>query len=87
MLAQAGPRKTEELYLPLLDQITDRVGNLLDRHGRIDAVLIGQVNIVGAKPARGTSIVLTDMLRPAVSVDADLLTRSLVRAIANYGAR
>jgi hypothetical protein len=35
----ARPRKTEKSYLPLLDQITDRVGNLLDRRGRIGAVL------------------------------------------------
>jgi hypothetical protein len=30
-------RKTEKSYLPLLDQITDRVGHLLDRDGRISA--------------------------------------------------
>jgi len=61
-------RKTEKSYLPLLDQITDRVGHLLDRHGRIDAVLIDQVDIVDAKPARGGFHLLPD---------ADLLTQSL----------
>ena len=46
----AGLRKTGKIAPPLLDQITDRVGHLLDRHGRIDVVLIEQVDMVGAKP-------------------------------------
>jgi hypothetical protein len=33
--------------------MTDRVGHLLDGNGRIDAVLIEQVDTVGAKPAQG----------------------------------
>jgi hypothetical protein len=57
----------------LLDQITDCVGHLLDRYGRIDAVLIEQVDTVDAKPAHRAFYRLTDMLRPAVSVGADLL--------------
>jgi len=61
-------RKTEKSYLPQVDQITARVGYLLDRRGRVDAVLIEQVNIVGAKPAQGAFNLLPD---------ADLLTRSL----------
>jgi hypothetical protein len=69
----AGLRKTEKSYLPLLDQITDRVGHLLDRHGEIDAVLIGQVNIAGAKPAQGALHRLTNLLRPVITIGAELL--------------
>ena len=77
MLAQPASERPEKSHLPLLDQITDRIGHLFDRRGRIDAVIIEQVKIVGAKPTQGAFHRLTDMLRPAVSVDADLLTRSL----------
>ena len=73
MLAQRGLRKTEKSYLPLRDQITDRVGHLLDRHVGIDAVLIRQVDIVGAKPAQGALHRLTNLLRPSVTIGADLL--------------
>ena len=45
MLAEPALERAKKSYLPLLDQITDRVGHLLDRHGRIDAVLIEQVDI------------------------------------------
>ena len=41
-----------KIVASLLNQITDRAGRLLDRHGRIDAVLIEQVNIIGAKPVQ-----------------------------------
>jgi len=57
-------------------RITDGVGHLLDRRGR-STLLIEQVNIVGAKSAQGAFHLLTDTVRPAVSIDADLLTRSL----------
>jgi hypothetical protein len=89
MLAQPASERPEKSHLPLLDQITDplldqitdplldqitdHVGHLLDRHGRIDVVLIEQVDIVGAKPAPGVFCHLMDMLRPTVPVDADLL--------------
>ena len=76
-IGAARLRKTEKSYLPQVDQITARVGYLLDRRGRVDAVLIEQVNIVGAKSAQGAFHLLTDTVRPAVSIDADLLTRSL----------
>ena len=32
--------KTQKSYLPLLDQIIDRLGHRPDRHGRIDAARI-----------------------------------------------
>ena len=62
----AGLGKDRKSYLLLLDQITDRAGHLLNWHGRIDAVLIEQVDIVGTKPAQGAFHRLTDMLTPAV---------------------
>jgi hypothetical protein len=86
MLAQLASERPK-IVLPLLDRITDRVGHLFDRRGRIDAVLIERVKIVGAKPTKGAFHRLTDMLRPAVSIDADLFPDLLVRAITNHGAR
>src|SRR5271165_5486153 len=73
-VGDASLGKTEKSYFALLDQITYRAGHFLDRHGRIDAVLIEQVDIVGAKPAQGPLHRLTDMLRPASSFGANLLS-------------
>jgi hypothetical protein len=70
-VSAAGLRKTEKSYLPQVDQITDRVGHLLDRHVGIDAVLIRQVDIVGAKPAQGALHRLTNLLRPSITIGAD----------------
>jgi hypothetical protein len=39
-VGDAGLGKTKKSHLSLLDQITDRAGHFLDRHGRIDTVLI-----------------------------------------------
>ena len=54
---------TEKSYFALLDQITHRACHLLDRHGRIYAVLIELVNIVGAEPVQGALDRLTDIRR------------------------
>src|SRR5580704_14315879 len=65
----AGLGKTEEPYFSLFDQITDRAGHFLDRHGPIDAMLIEQVDVVRAQPPQATFHRLKDMLGPAVDTD------------------
>jgi hypothetical protein len=50
-IANAGLGKPEKSHLPLFDEITDGAGDVLDRHAKINAMLIGQIDMVGAKPA------------------------------------
>src|SRR5207302_1000243 len=47
---RAGFRESEVLDLALLDQIFDRSGDVFDRHVRVDAMLVEQIDAVGAKP-------------------------------------
>jgi hypothetical protein len=42
--------KAEESHFAFCDQIADRARRILDRDGAIDAMLIEQIDIVGAKP-------------------------------------
>ncbi len=72
-VGDAGLGQAEKSYFALFDQFADRAGHVSDRHGRIDAVLIEQVDIVGAKPAQRALYCLTDMVGPTVSFSADLL--------------
>src|SRR5712692_7096620 len=83
-VGDAGLGQTEKSYLALLDQLPYRAGHLLDRHGRIDTVLIEEIDIVGPKPTQGALHRLTDMLRPASSFGADLL--SVLETKAKFGA-
>src|SRR5712692_10167931 len=83
-VGDAGLGQTEKSYFALLDQITYRAGHLLDRHGRIDPVLIEEIDVVGAEPAQGALHRLTDMLRPASSFGADLL--AVLETKAKFGA-
>ena len=53
-------------HLALLDQFLDRTGDILDRHVRVDAVLIEQIDHIGLEALqRGLGDIL-DMLRSAV---------------------
>ena len=49
-VGDAGFGQTEEAHLSLPDQLADRAGHLFDRHGRIDPVLVEQIDVVGAEP-------------------------------------
>src|SRR5271170_4731927 len=69
-----GLGKTEEPYFSTLHQISHRACHLLDRHGRIDSVLIEEIDVVSAEPAQGSLHRLNDMLRPAISFGADLFS-------------
>ena len=68
-VGDASLGKTEKSYLALRDKITHRAGHFLDRHGPIDAVLIEQVDKVGAKPAQASLDRFVDMLGAAVRAD------------------
>jgi hypothetical protein len=46
----SGLGQTEVSDLPLLDQLLHSTGDVLDRHVRIDAVLIVQIDVVGLQP-------------------------------------
>src|SRR5438105_3127880 len=54
------------LYLPLLDELFDRSGYVLDRHVQIDAVLIKQLNHVYPQTPERSLSYLLDVFRPAV---------------------
>src|SRR5947209_18403559 len=83
-VGNAGLGKTEKSYLTLLDEITDRTGHFLNRHSRIDTVLVEEIDIIGAEPGQGTLHCHTDMLRPASSFGAELL--SVLETKAKLGA-
>ena len=51
----AGFRQPEEPHLALPDQIGDRTRDVLHRNGRIDAVLVEQVDVIGAETAHDPS--------------------------------
>ena len=54
------------LDLPLRDQLLHRAGDLLDRHVRIDAVLVEEVDRFGPQPLERRLDAAPDRLRPAV---------------------
>ena len=47
---RAGLGQSEMLDLALADQVLHRAGDVLDRHVRVDAVLIEQIDGVGLEP-------------------------------------
>ena len=54
------------LDLTLPDQLLHRAGNVFDRHVRIDAVLIEEIDDLGLEPLERGFGDLPDMLRPAI---------------------
>ena len=59
-------RQAEVLHLALLDQIFHRTSHVFNRHLRINAVLIEQIDYVGSKALQRSIGHLLDVLRPAV---------------------
>lgn len=53
-------------YLAFAHKILHRAGYVFDRHVRVDAVLIEQVDAVGLQAPKGGLYHLPDMFRPAV---------------------
>src|SRR5271165_7288778 len=66
-------RKAEMLDLAFRDQLLDRARDVFHRHGRIDAVLIEQVNMVRPQPLQRTLDYLADLFRSAIEPDCLLL--------------
>ena len=62
-------RQPEMPDLSLLDQILDSAGNILDRHGRIDAMLVEQIDMVGLEPLQRSVGDLPDMFGPAIEAE------------------
>ncbi len=62
----AGLREAEVLHLALGDELLDRAGDVLDRHGGVDAVLVEQVDAVGLQALQGRVGHRPDALWPAV---------------------
>jgi hypothetical protein len=60
--AHARLGHSEVADLPGLDQFLDGAGDVLDRHLRVDAVLVEQVDGVGAEPAQRAVDGLADVL-------------------------
>ena len=58
--------KAEEQHLSLPDEIADGPGDLFDRHGRIDPVLVEEIDPVGSKAPQRAFDRLADRFRPAV---------------------
>jgi hypothetical protein len=58
--------KAEVVDLACADQVLDRAGHVLDRHVRVDPVLVEQVDAVGLEPLERGVGDLPDPLRPAV---------------------
>ena len=73
MLATPASDRPKNRTLPCATSSADRAGDVLHRHFGIDAVLVEQVDVVGAEPAQRAFDRLADVLGPAVDVGADLL--------------
>ena len=52
----AGLREAEVLHLALLDQVLHRPGDVLDRHVRVDAVLVEEVDGLDPEPLERASV-------------------------------
>jgi hypothetical protein len=68
-VGDAGLREAEKSDFSLLDQIAHRAGHILDRHRPVHAMLIEQIDVVGAKPPQRALDRFPDMRGPAVSAD------------------
>ena len=61
-----GLAQAEVLHLAFGDERADRFGDVLDRHFRIDAVLVEDVDVVGVQVPQAVLGDLTDVLRATV---------------------
>ena len=81
-VGDAGLRQAEVAHLALPDEVGDGAGDVLDRHGRIDPVLIEEVDMVGLEPLERAFHRLADVRRAAVEAGALL---AVVEAEAELG--
>ena len=59
-------RQTEVPHLAFANQFLHRAGDVLDRHVRVDAVLIEQIDPIGLQPLQRGLDDLADVRGPAV---------------------
>ena len=64
--------KAEVLNLALLYQVLHRARHIFDRYGRVDTVLVEQVDNVGPQPLQRCLGNLPDVLRAAVQASSTL---------------
>jgi hypothetical protein len=76
-----GLRQPEMLDLSRSDQILDRAGDVLDRHVRIDAVLVEQVDAIGPQALQRGVGHFSDVLRSTVQ---DLLLAVVAEGEAEF---
>jgi hypothetical protein len=68
-----GLGETEEQHLSLAHKIGHRADDVLDRHGRVDTVLIEQVDVIGLQPTQRAFDDFANMPRPAVHPGRDVV--------------
>ena len=66
MVCTPGSERPKCRDLALRDELLDRAGDLLDRHVRVDAVLVEEVDVVGPQPLERGLGDLLDVLGAAV---------------------
>ena len=66
----AGLGEAEVLHLAFADQVLHRAGDVFDRHVRIDAMLVEEIDDVGPQPLERSLGDRLDVLRPAVEAAA-----------------
>ncbi len=71
-VGDAGLGKAEEQRLALPNEIADGSGDIFDRHGRIDPVLVEEIDPVGPQPPQRAFDRIADRFRPAVPFGAGL---------------
>ncbi len=79
----AGLRQAEMPDLALADQVLHGAGDVFDRHVRVDAMLIEEVDDIGLEPLQRSLGDLPDVLRPAV--EAALLAGLRIDIEAEFG--
>src|ERR1700720_318682 len=86
-------RKSEALNLSFLNQVLHRAGHVFDRHVRIDAMLIEEIDVVGLQslergfghvldvvgPAIGPALLVTLELEPKLGRNHHLITHGCER--------
>jgi hypothetical protein len=79
-----GLRHAEVLDLALGNQLLDRSCHVLDRHARIDAVLIEEIDVIGPQTLQAGVRHCLDMLGPAIG-PATALARLKIDVEAELG--
>ena len=63
----------EVLYLAFLDEVGDGTRNVLDRNGRVESVLVEEIDGLNAEVFQGLFTDTTDVFRAAVKASFDFL--------------